>query len=94
MSAPTLGIQDWNAARTAANKPQHGQFGRDTDGYDGGRLPKRGGAPLRPVALWLFIADIGQDLAQFGDQRIVVGQDELQAADCVAQQRAGVAVAS
>jgi hypothetical protein len=40
----------------------------------------------------LFVADIGQALTQFGDQRVVVGQDALQAVERVAQQRAGVAI--
>src|SRR5215469_12737073 len=41
----------------------------------------------------LLFADVGQALAQFGDQGIAIGQDALQAVDGVAQQRAGVAVA-
>ena len=33
----------------------------------------------------LFVADVGQDLAQFADQRIVGRQEVLQAPDRVAQ---------
>jgi hypothetical protein len=42
----------------------------------------------------LLLADVGQTLAQFGDQRIAVGQHALEAVDRIAQQHAGVAVAS
>ena len=47
----------------------------------------------REPRLGSFVADVGQDLAKFRDQRVVVGEDALQAVDGVAQQRAGVAVA-
>jgi hypothetical protein len=42
----------------------------------------------------LFIADIGQNLVQFCDQRMVVRQNALQSVDRVSQERAGVAVSS
>jgi len=32
----------------------------------------------------LLLADVGQALAQFGDQRIIIGQDALQAVGRVA----------
>src|SRR3984885_4210327 len=41
----------------------------------------------------LLLADVGQVLAQFDDQRIALGQDALQAVDRVAQQGAGITVA-
>ena len=47
-----------------------------------------------PAPRELLLADVGQALAQFGDQRIAIGHDALQAVDRVAQERAGVAIAS
>jgi len=41
----------------------------------------------------LLFPDVSQALAQFDDQRIPIGQDALQAADRIAQQRASIAVA-
>ena len=41
----------------------------------------------------LLFADVSQALAQFGDQRIAIGQQPLQAVGRVAEQGAGVAVA-
>ena len=40
----------------------------------------------------LLFADVSQTLAQFGDERISVGQSALQTIDRVAEQRAGVAI--
>src|SRR3984957_13089633 len=40
-----------------------------------------------------LLADVGQALAQLGDERIASGQDALKAVDRVAQQHASVAIA-
>src|SRR5215469_1548830 len=42
----------------------------------------------------LLLADVGQTLAQLGNQRVAIGQHPLQAVDGVAQQYSGVAVAA
>src|SRR5579862_1476195 len=57
-----------------------------------GHLP--GNRPRARSCLRLLVADVGQDRAQVGGQRVPGGQDAVKPVDRVAQQRPGVAVAT
>jgi hypothetical protein len=72
-SVGTSILVNLDAYRRIRHRPRHCARFRG-GGRDRGRVCTAG----------LFIADIGQDLAQFGDQRIVVRQDALHAVDRVA----------